>query len=122
MISVGAYNGFHDSYAPFSGRGYTRLTRLVRPDLVAPGVDIMTAAVGGGYARQTGTSFASPFVAGAAALLMGWGIVQGNDPYLYGEKLKAYLIRGARPLPGIREYPDPRVGYGALCVRESLPE
>lgn len=122
VIAVGAYNGFNDSYAPFSGRGYTRLTRLVRPDLVAPGVDIMTAAVGGGYARQTGTSFASPFVAGAAALLMEWGIVRGNDPYLYGEKLKAYLIRGARPLPGIREYPDPRVGYGALCVRESLPE
>lgn len=53
---------------------------------------------------------------------MEWGIVKGNDPYLYGEKLKAYLRRGAKPLPGITEYPNPKVGYGALCVGESIPE
>ncbi len=121
VIAVGAYDGENDSYAPFSGRGYTTYTNRVRPDLVAPGVDIMTTAVGGGYARQSGTSFATPFVTGAAALLMEWGIEQGNDDYLYGEKLKAYLIRGARALPGIHNYPDPRVGYGALCVEDGLP-
>ena len=81
-----------------------------------------TVAAGGGYASFTGTSFATPFVTGAAALLMEWGIVKGNDPYLYGEKLKAYLRRGAKPLPGITEYPNPKVGYGALCVGESIPE
>ncbi|MFR4578604.1 MAG: S8 family serine peptidase [Clostridium fessum] len=43
---------------------------------------------------MTGTSFAAPFVTGSAALMMQWGIVNGNDPYLYGEKLKAYFIRG----------------------------
>lgn len=48
--------------------------------------------------------------------------MKGNDPYLYGEKLKAYLRRGAKPLPGITEYPNPKVGYGALCVGESIPE
>lgn len=41
---------------------------------------------------------------------MQYGIINGNDPYLYGEKVKAYLRRGAAPLPGIREYPDERVG------------
>ena len=49
---------------------------------------------------MTGTSFAAPFVTGAAALLMQYGIVDGEDPFLYGEKVKAYLQRGARPLPG----------------------
>lgn len=49
------------------------------------------------------------------------GIVMGNDAYLYGEKVKAYLIRGAARLPGFTEYPNPQVGWGALCVRESLP-
>lgn len=49
------------------------------------------------------------------------GIVKENDPYLYGEKVKAYLRRGARPLPGFDVYPNPQVGYGALCVRDSLP-
>ncbi|MFR5584868.1 MAG: hypothetical protein ACLTLQ_14610 [[Clostridium] scindens] len=58
---------------------------------------------------------------GGAALLMEWGIIRGNDNYLYGEKVKAYLRRGARPLPGFTQYPNPQVGYGALCVRDSLP-
>ncbi len=38
---------------------------------------------------------AAPFVTGAAALLMEWGIVRGNDLYMYGDKLKASLIKGA---------------------------
>ena len=81
----------------------------------------MTTVPGGGYGEATGTSFATPFVTGAAALLMEWGITDGNDPFLYGEKVKAYLRRGARPLQGSTEYPNPQVGYGALCVRDSLP-
>ena len=120
-ITVGAYNALTFAYADFSGRGYTREERLVKPDLAAPGVDITTVAVGGGYAQFTGTSFATPFVTGSAALLMEWGIVRENDPFLYGEKVKAYLRRGARPLPGFAVYPNPQVGYGALCVRDSLP-
>ena len=112
VISVGAYDSFTDAPAAFSGRGYTRALRQIKPDLVAPGVDIISCAPGGGYASRTGTSMATPFVTGAAALLMQWGIVADRDPYLYAEKLKAYLIRGARALPGITEYPNPQVGWG----------
>lgn len=120
-IGVGAYDGRTDSYAYFSGRGYTRNNQWVKPDIVAPGVNITSAAPGGGYTSRTGTSMATPFVTGAAALMMEWGIVNGNDGFLYGEKVKAYLRRGARPLPGFSVYPNPQVGYGALCVRDSLP-
>lgn len=123
VVSVGAYNGLTFAYADFSGRG--SLSRwgenIVKPDIVAPGVDITTVAAGGGYAAVSGTSFATPFAAGGAALMMEWGVVRGNDPYLYGEKVKAYLRRGARLLPGFTEYPNPQVGYGALCVRDSIP-
>ena len=70
---------------------------------------------------MTGTSFATPFATGAAALLMQWGIVMENDPYLYGEKVKAYLRRGAQPIRGETEYPNARVGYGSICVEDSLP-
>lgn len=121
-ISVGAYDALTFAYADFSGRGFTRVTNLVKPDIVAPGVNVTTVAAGGGYAQFTGTSFATPFVTGSAALLMEWGIERENDPYLYGEKVKAYLRRGARTLPGFTEYPNNQVGYGGLCVSESIPK
>lgn len=121
VISVGAYNDAFQSLTDFSGNGFTRRTDQIKPDLAAPGVDILTAKAGGGYESLTGTSFAAPFVSGTAALLMQWGIIEKNDPYLYGEKLKAYLLRGAKPIAGITVYPDNRVGYGALCAADSIP-
>lgn len=111
VITVGAYDALTFSYADFSGRGGEG-----KPDLVAPGVDVTTVVSGGGYASFSGTSFATPFVTGSAALLMEWGIVRGNDPYLYGEKVKAYLHRGAKPLPGFTQYPNPVVGYGENVI------
>ncbi|MGC4020272.1 MAG: S8 family peptidase [Muricomes sp.] len=124
VITVGAYNGLTFTYADFSGRGYLGTygyPMAAKPDLVAPGVRITTIVPGGGYAEVTGTSFATPFVTGSAALLMEWGIVKRNDPYLYGEKVKAYLRKGAKELPGFSVWPNNQVGYGALCVRDSLP-
>lgn len=121
VITVGAYNGRTGSYADFSGRGYTRVIRTVKPDIVAPGVNIMSPAPGGGYSVQSGTSMAAPFVTGAAALLMQWGIVKGRDPYMYGAKIKAQLIRGAVPLRSV-PVPSERAGWGALCVRKSIPD
>ena len=120
-VAVGAYDSRSRTYADFSGRGDTRDGRE-RPILAAPGVDVVTTVPGGGYAAATGTSFATPFVTGAAALLMQWGITDGNDPFLYGEKAAAYLKKGAQPLPAFRAYPNPQIGWGTLCVRESLPE
>lgn len=122
VITVGAYDALTNTYADFSGRGNdVTFLSSPKPDIAAPGVNVMTTTVGGNYAAFSGTSFATPFVTGSAALLMEWGIVRGRDPYLYGEKVKAYLRRGARPLPGFTVYPNPQVGYGALCVRDSLP-
>lgn len=120
VISVAAYDSLRGTYADFSGRGYT-IRGNVKPDLAAPGVGIRTAAPGGRYVRVDGTSFAAPFVTGSAALLMQYGIVNGNDAYLYGEKVKAYLLYGAKPLAGLSQYPNPQIGWGVLCVAESIP-
>ena len=118
-ISVGAYDAYYGRYAEFSGRGYLRNNNIIKPDIVAPGVNIR-AATNYGTDIFSGTSFATPVVAGAAAQLMEWGIVRGNDRYLYGEKVKAYLIKGARQLPG-EETPSKKTGWGALCVADSIP-
>ncbi|MBP3618742.1 MAG: S8 family serine peptidase [Lachnospiraceae bacterium] len=121
-IAVAAYDGRTDSITSFSGRGYPGRgvgNSGVKPDLAAPGVDIVSCAPGGGYTTKTGTSMATPFVTGCAALLMQWGITEGNDPYLYGERLKSFLIRGARALTGVTEVPNPYVGWGTVCVAES---
>lgn len=120
-VSVGAYDSTTDSYAYFSGRGYTWENQWIKPEIVAPGVNIVSCSPGGGYVSRTGTSMATPFVTGSAALMMEWGIVNGNDAYLYGQKVKAYLIKGARQLPGFERFPNPQVGYGALCLSQSLP-
>lgn len=121
VISVGAYDARQNTYADFSGRG-CRALPYPKPDLAAPGVDIYAPRPGGGYASFTGTSFSTPFVTGAAALLMEWGIIRRNDPYLYGEKLKAYLRRGAKALQGSEKLPNDLIGWGRLCLESSLPE
>lgn len=123
VITVGAYNAYVRSYAAFSGRGDADSDRAEnsKPDLAAPGVNIRIGE-GEGGAVVSGTSYATPFVTAAAALLMEYGIVQGNDPFLYGEKVKAYLHAVARQLPGYDIWPNDQVGWGALCVSESLPE
>lgn len=130
VVTVGAYDSTYDAYADFSGRGYADPERTIgvvaagfaKPDIVAPGVGVLAPDIYGGYTPVTGTSFATPIASGSAALLMEWGIVRGNDPFLYGEKVKAYLRKGARPLRGVNSYPDARVGWGKLCVAESILE
>lgn len=121
VLTVGAYDAATMSYADFSGRGKQDPDHP-KPDLVAPGVNIISVQGERGYASFTGTSFAAPFAAGGAALLMEWGITDKNDLYLYGEKAKAYLRRGARKLPGVYGWPNNQFGYGTLCIRDSIPE
>lgn len=126
VITVGAYDARTDSYADFSGRGYVselggEMVSMVKPELVAPGVNLRVLAGESGTTVVSGTSFATPIVAAGAALLMEWGITKGNDPYLYGAKCKAYLIRGARRFGGFNVWPNELVGWGALCLADSFP-
>lgn len=127
VVSVSAYDALTFSYADFSGRGIryegggNMAAEEGKPDIAAPGVRVAAPALGGGYGMFSGTSFAVPFVTGAAALLMEWGIVRGNDPYLYGEKVKAYLRKGAGKLPGYERWPNAELGWGILCLEGSLP-
>lgn len=116
VISVGGYYSDIGNFAEFSGRGYNTMKK---PDITAPAVNIYTCKSGGGYDVYTGTSMAAPFVCGSAALIMEWGIVNGNDPFLYGQKVKAVLQKSAGRNTYI-SYPNNEWGYGTLNLSEAM--
>lgn len=119
VISVGGYNSNIDTFAVFSGQGNIRDTEKIKPDLVAPSVDILTTKRFGGYDTFTGTSMAAPFVTGSVALMLEWGIIKKNAPFLYGQKIKAFLQNGARRDDNIT-YPNIIWGYGKLCLENTM--
>ncbi|MGE4277129.1 MAG: S8 family serine peptidase [Lawsonibacter sp.] len=119
LLSVGGYQGYTDVASAFSGRGTHLCSGQTQLDLVAPAENILSAKAGGGYDTFTGTSFAAPFVTGSAALMMQWGIVLGNDPFLYGERIKAFLCGSAQRFPG-QSYPNASLGYGALRLCDTM--
>lgn len=119
IITVGSYNNNSQTISSFSGRGNSELNP-VKPDLVAPGEDIVSATPEGNFEPLSGTSMATPAVAGASALLMEFGILKGRDPYLYGERVKYYFIKGAGRRRTDVEYPNNSWGYGTLCLEEAI--
>jgi len=52
--------------------------------------------------------------------LMEWAIIKGNDPYLYGEKMKALLQGSARKQTGLAKIPNAREGWGFLCLADAF--
>jgi len=120
VISVGSYNPLLKSISSFSGRGRINLYSESKPDVVAPGEGITSAIPNKSFDRKTGTSMATPHVTGIVALMMEWGILKGNDPFLYGDRLKYYLIQGARKERNDVMYPDPSWGYGEICAYDSF--
>ena len=86
-IAVAA-SDFADKLAGFSSRG-------PEVDFIAPGVDVLSAKMGGGFASYSGTSMAAPHVAGLAALAVSQGYVGLNGP----DGVFAQLKKAATPLP-----------------------
>ncbi len=113
MISIGGYRANTDTISVFSGRGDPMCNSHVKLDMVAPAENIISASASGGYSSYTGTSMAAPFASGSAALLMQWGIINGNDPFLYGQKIKSFLCRNALRNKHL-DYPNSIWGYGRL--------
>ncbi len=122
VTSVAASDTRGLQIATYSGRGYTRSGKI-KPDLAAPGTNIMTTSIGEEqYSMITGTSAAAAFVVGAYSLLMEYGIVSGRDNFLYGERLKTYLLRNAKRTLFNVDYPNTSWGYGELCIKATLEE
>ena len=119
VISVGSYNHVTGNISAFSGRG-GESNIVLKPDLVAPGENIQGAIPGRRFDTKTGTSMATPQVSGVCALFMEWGIVKNNDPFLFGQRLKYFLIKGAKRSRPLLVYPNFTWGYGTLCAQSSF--
>jgi subtilisin family serine protease len=120
VFSVGAH-GETGAIAPFSSRGPVIIdgSGRLKPDLSAPGVGVRSAYVNHGYGTLSGTSMASPHVAGAVALL--WSAV----PTLTSQitLTEQILIKSATPVPFNQcgeatapITPNNTYGYGRLDV------
>ena len=116
MITVGTYNTVNNSIWQSSSRGPTRFERL-KPDLVGPGVNIISTYPGGGYSNLTGSSAAAAHASGAVAMFLQYILVDGADPILaYVQMIKSFMLQGARKFPDIT-YPNVSYGYGVLDIR-----
>lgn len=113
-ITVTAYNDADDSLYINASRGFTR-TGVIKPEIAAPGVNILTPSLNNSFAEITGTSAAAAHTTGIAALLFEWAIVRGNQPFLNTLDMKIFMIRGARRNLEL-VYPNRDWGYGILDV------
>lgn len=118
VIVVGAYNSTDKSIYAASGRGPTR-TMTIKPDLIAPGVNVQGPNLSGGYTTATGTSIAAAITTSASALLLQWAVIERNLLKMNTRVAKTILIRGANRSP--REvYPNNITGYGQLNLQSSI--
>lgn len=123
-ITVGAYDTSTGGIYIHSSRGFTP-NQIVKPELAAPGVNILGPSVGRKpgsdtpMTTRTGTSAAAAITAGAVANLLGWGIVEGNYPTMSEASVKSYLIRGAQRNPALT-YPNREFGYGTLDLFQTF--
>ncbi|WMI79818.1 S8 family peptidase [Anaerotignum sp. MB30-C6] len=116
-ITCGAYNSDEESLYVASSWGPTRLPRIA-PDLVAPGVNVR-GIYPTGYGSDTGTCVAAAITAGAAALLLEWGIIRGNIPSMDGDLVRTFLISGCTREENML-YPNTKWGYGKLNLYGSF--
>lgn len=114
VIKAAAYNQNNNNITNYSGVDFVdNYANMI--DIAAGGVNALTVAPNNQISIVNGTSVAAAIVAGACAMLFQWGIVEGNEPYMYAVTLKTYLARGARERSG-DVYPNPQWGYGMLSI------
>ena len=111
-----------DRMAGFSSRGPVVGVALIRPDLSAPGVNVPSSWNDGGYQTISGTSMATPHVAGTAALVMSVNPALKGHPDQVADILRATTVTDGVTDPGnngcggltMADWPNYQAGYGRL--------
>ncbi|NFS28042.1 peptidase S8 and S53 subtilisin kexin sedolisin [Clostridium botulinum] len=108
-----AYHGLvNESLIATSGKGFNT-NGLINPDISTVGINILTTKALGETTLVSGSSAATAVIAGGCALLLQWGIIDGNDTTMYSTKIRSYLIYGAYRKPELT-YPNRESGYGSF--------
>ncbi|MDF2906027.1 MAG: hypothetical protein K0R34_1348 [Herbinix sp.] len=113
-ITVTAYNPVNNNLYQRASRGYTRID-VIKPELAAPGVNILAPTLENGFTEISGTGAAAAHTAGITAILLEWGIVRNNYPGIDSVEVKKFLIRGATRSP-TQTYPNRDWGYGIVDI------
>ena len=111
-VATVAYYGNDNALVAASGKGYNTRDLVLNPDIATIGTNILTTKPLGGVTTVSGSSAATAIVTGACALLLQWGIVNGNDKTMYSTKVIVYLIHGADRSNTSYKYPSREIGYG----------
>ena len=121
VITIGAYNDKTNSMWIGSSRGPLKGRELIKPDIVAPGVDIIGPYINNNYAKATGTGVSSSLACGVMALIIEYINNQGTyaSRALYTRVLKTYLMLGATKNT-IYSYPNDTQGYGVLDLQRTI--
>jgi uncharacterized repeat protein (TIGR01451 family) len=125
VFTVGATD-IGDAIASFSARGPSAFSGHLKPNLVAPGVGVYSSVPGSSYSYKSGTSMATPHVAGMVALL--WSAAPG----LHGriDETEAILRRSAQAFTAVQScggvpgtnVPNNTYGYGLVDARAAVSE
>lgn len=117
-MTVGGYNGANGALYLESGRGFDAVGR-VKPDFLAPAVDVEGSGPFHNLVAFTGTSAASAITAGGCAQILEWAVPRRNAVGINSVDIKNMLIRGCRR-NSEQEYPTPELGFGLLDVYQAF--
>ena len=121
VITVGAYNDKTNSMWIGSSKGPMRSKINTKPDIVAPGVDIVGPYIEDNYIKATGTGVSSSLTVGVLALIMEY-LSRQNSYYrntLFTKVLKTYLMLGATR-SNLYIFPNDSQGYGVLNLQRTI--
>lgn len=112
LITVTAYNPINGELYQNASKGYTKSNEL-KPDITAPGVNIIAPSIDKNFASFTGTSIAAAHATGVAARLLEWGIINGNMITMDCTIIR-YMLTYAAERSQEKTYPNPDWGFGII--------
>lgn len=114
VLTTAAYNQLNYNILDYSGRSF-RADNYYPISVAAGGVNAPAVSIDNKVKKVSGTSVSSAIAAGVCAMLLEWGIINGNFPDMYAESIITFIVKGAQQRKG-DIYPNPLWGYGLLDV------